>query len=188
VHQRCLAEDFHELITGEGELAARPRLTRPGDAVLPAHVIPGVHADLEPAPCNVLQLRGAAPADVRARKEHSVEQRLQAVVLEHGSAFHLAEEAVAQGALDRTAGVIGAEAEEKRRRHAQALQQIRKPRRAFARAAIGVDIDLEGNERHGQESGTGRPVRARAVAARSTGPWSFAASSSRSTPPSPQAA
>src|SRR4029077_12000344 len=127
-------------------------------------------------------------ADVRPRKEHSVEQRLQTVVLEHRGASHLAEEAVAEGAFDRTAGVSGAEAEKKGGRHAQALQQIRKPRRAFARAPIGVDVDLEGNERHGQDSGTGRPVRVRAVVARSMGPWSLAASSSRSTPPSPQAA
>src|SRR4029077_17372654 len=79
VREWCPAEDFRELITGEGKLAACPRLARPGHAVLPAHVIPGVHADLDPAPCNVLQLRAAAAADVRARKQDPVEQRLQAV-------------------------------------------------------------------------------------------------------------
>ena len=186
VHERRPAEDLHELITGEGQLAACPRLTRPGDAILPAHVIPGVHADLEPALRNVLQLRGAAPADVRARQEHSVQQRLQAVVLQHRGALHLAEEAAAQDALDRSAGVIGAEAEEEGRRHAQALQQVREARRAFARAAIGVDVDLEGNQRHGQRSGNG-VVSSRARAARSIGPRSVAAARSVRTAPSAQA-
>jgi hypothetical protein len=72
---------------------------------------------------------------------------------DHRGAPDLLHEAGTQRALDRAAGVVGAEAEEERRAGAVALQDLDEPGHAFARAAKGVDIDLEGElqGRNGEE-------------------------------------
>src|SRR5262245_41065590 len=62
--------------------------------------------------------------------------------------LHLADESLAEHAPDRTPGVIGPQAEEKSGLCAEALEKIREPWRAFARATFSVDVDLERNVRH----------------------------------------
>src|SRR6516165_4869594 len=106
-------------------------------------MIPGMHTDLEAAACDLLHFAAATTADVRAGEQHSVQQRLQAVVLEHRGALHLAEEPAAERAPDRPPGVIRSEAEEKGGVDAQPPEQIRETYRALAGAAVGVHIDLE---------------------------------------------
>src|SRR4029077_482737 len=142
-------ENLPELIARERQLAPSPRFARPCDTILPAHVIPGVHADLEPATRDLLHLEAATAADARTGKQHSIEQGLQSVVLEHGGALHLAEKPAAECAPDRTPGVIGPEAEEKSGAHTKTLEDGGEVHGALARAAVRIHIDLERDERHG---------------------------------------
>src|SRR5438067_1098976 len=150
VHDGRAVEDLRELIAGERELAPGPPLARPAHPVLPAHVIEAVHAHLEAAARDILKLCAAPAADVRPGKQHAVEQRLQTVVPHHGSALDLAEEAAAEDTPDGAPGVVGAQAEEKGRRHAEPPGAIREPRRTLACAPISVDVDLEGDQCHGR--------------------------------------
>src|SRR5204862_3455841 len=117
------------------------------------------HAHLEAAARDVLKLSAAPAADVRPGKQHAVEQRLQTVVPDHGSALDLAEEAAAEDTPDGAPGVIGAQTEEKGRRHAEPPEQIREPRHTLACAPLSVDVDLEGEQCHGRRPYVSRAGR-----------------------------
>src|SRR5439155_1569201 len=66
----------------------------------------------------------AARADVWARQERPIEQRLDAVMLDHRGAADLGEEPGAEDAAQRAPGVIGTEAEEESGAGLVFLQQI----------------------------------------------------------------
>ena len=91
---------------------------------------------------------GADAADVGGGQEDAVEQRAQAVVLEHGGALDLGEKARPKGATQGPAGVVGTEAEQEGRRGGSATERAQQPGYAFTRAAQGVDVDLERDPRH----------------------------------------
>src|SRR5262245_66664357 len=99
-----------------------------------------MHADLEPGAAHADERRRAPRADVGPGQQRTVEERAQAVVLDHRRARHLPHEAAPEDATDRAAGVIRSEAEEERRVRAVALQEPDDARHALARAAVGVDV------------------------------------------------
>ena len=68
-HARCISRAVHVGVGGR-------------DAVLPVHVIPAVHADLEAVVAHRAHVIGGAPADVGARQQRAVQQRAPAVVLD----------------------------------------------------------------------------------------------------------
>src|SRR6185369_9945670 len=86
----------------------------------------------------------AAPADVGTGKRRAVEERLHAVVRDHGRAPDLVDEPGTQRPLDRPARVIGTQAEEEGRARAVALEHFDQAWDALAGATVGVDVDLEG--------------------------------------------
>ena len=148
VHPRRLAEDLGEALAGPVHLGARPFLVGLADAVLPAHVIPGVHAHLEAGIAHRPHHVRAALADIGAGQQCAVHQGQEAVVRQHRGALHLAREALAEHALDGAPGVVGAQAEQEGRPGTVAAQGVEQARHAVAGAAIGVDVHFEG-ELHG---------------------------------------
>ena len=86
---------------------------------------------------------GAAQTDVGARQQRAVQQRPDAVVLDDGRALDLREEAGSQRPLQRTAGVIGSEAEEEGAAQSMTGQQVEEARHAFERPAQRIDVDLQ---------------------------------------------
>src|SRR5262249_23714032 len=140
---RPLAEDRLESLPGEQHLALGPGRVSSGDEVLPAHVVPAVHPDLEPRSAHGAHLAGAASADVRAREHGAVEQRAQSVVSKDGGAPDLPEKIPSEDAFQRAPGMVRAEAEEEARSGAAALEQPGEPGNALARAAEGVDVHLQ---------------------------------------------
>ena len=112
--------------------------------VLPDPMVPGVDAAFMAGVAHRAHLRGAGLADVGRRQQHAVHQGLQAVVFQHRSARHLAEEAGPKYLAQRPAGVVGAERKQEGGVGLVALQQAHQVRHAFARAAIGVDVDFQG--------------------------------------------
>jgi hypothetical protein len=84
-----------------------------------------------------------ATADVRTGQQRAVEQRPDAVMLDHRSPAHLADEAATEQALERAAGVIGTQREEERRVHIVLAQQLDEIRHALARPTQRIDVDFE---------------------------------------------
>ena len=73
-------------------------------------------------------------------------------MLEHRGARHLLRETLAKYPAQGAPGVVGAHRKIKRRINAVLLQQRREPRHALARAAQGIDIDLQADVRAVQAS------------------------------------
>src|SRR5258706_10552684 len=143
VGSRGLPEDLLEALAREEHLALGPPGVRPGNAVLPFHVIPGVDADFETGVPHLAHHAGAAAPDVGTGEERSVEQRRQSVVRQNRGARCLADEAAAEDALDRAARVIRPEAEEKSGAGAVLVQQLDQARYPSSGAAVGIDVDFE---------------------------------------------
>jgi hypothetical protein len=141
--QRPFAEDLGVAVAGERHLALRPRLVGLGDAILPADVIPGVHAALEARIAGLQHRAASAHADVGPGQQRAVEQRAQPVVLEHRGARHLSHESAPEHPTQGAAGVVGPEAEQEGGARLLATQQFDQSRHALEGAAKGVDVDLE---------------------------------------------
>jgi len=105
------AEDAAEGAHRPLKLAPRPLGARLRHAVLPAHVVVAVHADLEAGIAHRAHHITRTRPDVRPGQQRAVEERAPAVVLEHRGATHLAQESRPERALQRPAGVIGSDAE-----------------------------------------------------------------------------
>ena len=85
-------------------------------------------------------------AHVRARHQHPVQERAEAVGGKHAGAADLAQEPGTEDALDRAAGVVRAEREEERGFDVELIKKIKEIRYADARAPVGVDVDLDGEK------------------------------------------
>ena len=105
-------------------------------------------ADLEPLVAHLPHQRGLASTDIGARQHRAVQQGSDAVVFDHRGPRHLPQKARPEHAFDRTAGMVGPEAEQEGRPGVMALEQRRQPRHAITGAAPGVYVDLEGEQCH----------------------------------------
>ncbi|MNT78436.1 hypothetical protein D3C72_2176740 [compost metagenome] len=107
-------------------------------------------AALETGIAHGAQLRRALLADIGSRQQGAVHQCFQAVVLDYRRARYLAEKAGPQGAPQGPARMVGAQREQKgglglvRGQHAHQIAH------AFTGAAIGIDVDFQGQERLAQ--------------------------------------
>src|SRR5206468_6986215 len=114
-------------------------------------------ADLEARVAHRAHDVAAAPADVGSGKQGAVEQGPQAVVGDDRGARYLGEKPAAERALDRPAGVIRADAEQKGRARAVFLEHVDQARHPLAGAVVGIDVDLEG-ELHSTSPHSTRPA------------------------------
>jgi hypothetical protein len=149
-----------------------------------------VHTNLETGTSNGLHEGTRAPAYMRARKQNTVQKRLQAIVLENGGALYLAHESRAEDTLDGTAGVIGADTEKKGGSCSGLCQNLYQAWNTLACTPKGVDVNFEGDRGQqgtSQPSPTGCRCNCRAAAGKSTGPAPAAAETIRSTLPSQHA-
>ncbi len=146
VRERRRPEDVGIAVAGALHLGARPRGVGASDAVLPAHVVPGVDACLEPGIARRPHDVGRPPADVGARQHRAIEQCPDAVMPDHRGASHLAEEAGAEDTPYRAPRVVGTEREQERRVGTVLLQEDDEIGHALARAAQRVDVDLQCQE------------------------------------------
>jgi hypothetical protein len=105
-----------------------------------------VNPDFETERPDRPQHRFIALSDQRSGQQRAVEQRPHAVQLHHVGAADLAEKTGSKHAPDGFARVVGPQAEEKTRRRVERPQQFRQIGHADPRAAVGIDIDLEGEE------------------------------------------
>ena len=158
VGARRRAEHLGVALDRLAHLLAGPGGARERDVVLPADVVPGVDAGLEAVAAHRAHQRRLARADVRAGQQRAVEQRADSVVLDHRGARHLLQEPAPEHAPDRASGVVGPEAEQEGGSRCVALEQPQQWRDPLARAAPGVDVDLQRERRHAAVS---RPGRAR---------------------------
>src|SRR5450830_1224794 len=111
--------------------------------ILPFDMVPGMDAYFETCIAGAAHDLGAALADVGAGQQRAVEQGLEAVVLQHRGARHLFHETRTERARDCAPGVVRPEAEQKGGAGVVLFQHLDQPRHAFARAAVGVDVDFE---------------------------------------------
>jgi hypothetical protein len=106
-------EEIRVTVDRQHHLPFGPRPILATDAILPAYVVPAVDARLEAGIADAAQEVGATPADVRSRQQGTVHQCSESVMGKHRRARHLLHEARTEGALDRAAGVVGTQGEEK---------------------------------------------------------------------------
>src|ERR1700690_812468 len=85
-----------------------------------------------------------SPADVRAGQKQAVQKRADAVSGNHAGAADLAQEPGTEDALDRAAGVVGTEGEEKRGLDVERVQEVQEIGPPYARAPVRVHVDLYG--------------------------------------------
>src|SRR5436190_13256962 len=139
---RRLAEYVLETPRGAFHLALGPAGVAPHHKILPAHMVPAVHADLEAAAAHRAHDIRAAAADIGPGQQRAVKQRAHTVMLEHRGAAYFRKEPRPEDAAHGAAGMVGSEAEEKGAAGAMLLQQLGEPRYALLRTAIGIDVDL----------------------------------------------
>src|SRR5262249_35079685 len=82
------------------------------------------------------------------RQQRAIEQRLQAVMLQHRRATHLAHESASKSALDGPAGLVGTETEQEGRSNAQLFEQADQARYTFVGATIRIHVDLQSDPGH----------------------------------------
>src|SRR5450759_2402058 len=145
---RSLAKNLGVAIHRTLQFSPRPLGILVRHIILPADMVITVDADFKTGRAYHAQNVRAFLADIRRGQQRAIQQSLDAVVLHHGGARYLAEKAGAEYALDGAPGVIRAEREEKSGLRVIALQYFNQTRHAFARSAIGVHIDLEGELFH----------------------------------------
>ena len=140
---RLGAEDAQELGAGGDEFRAHRREVHRLHIILPAVVVVAVDAHFGALVAHRAHHVGVAAADVRRGQQRAVEQRAEAVHRDDAGAADLPEEARAEDARDRAAGLVGPEGEEKAGRHAKFAAVGGEVGHADPRAAVGVDVNLE---------------------------------------------
>jgi hypothetical protein len=103
-----------------------------------------VNADLVALVSRELQHSLVSPAYVRTGQEDAVQERADAVGRDHAGAADLAEKTRTKDAFDRAACIVGPEGEEERCLDAEFVEEGEEVRHADARAAVGVNVDLDG--------------------------------------------
>ncbi len=148
VRGRGRAEHRFETLPRPPHLRARPCGVARAHVVLPVDVVPGMDAAFVAGAARRAHRLGRAQADVRARQQHAIHQRAQAVVRDHRGTRHLAQKSRAEHAPQRPAGMVGSEAEQEGRAGVVRAQQRDQLRHALARAAQRVDVNLQGDRGH----------------------------------------
>src|SRR6185295_199074 len=138
-----MAEHRSERRDASFELRLGPGLIGAGDTILPADVIIGVQANLEPRIAHCTHQRSRVPADMRARQQRAIQQRFPAVVFQHRGAPDLAEETAPKYASQCPPGVVRSDAEVERCSRSQPLQQGSETWNALEGSAQRVDVDFE---------------------------------------------
>ena len=87
-----------------------------------------------------------SPADVRTGQKQAVQKRADAVGGNHAGAADLAQEPGTKDALDRAAGIVRAEGEEERRLDSELVEEVQEIGHTDAGAAVGVNVDLDGEK------------------------------------------
>jgi hypothetical protein len=139
-----VAEYFDVALVRAPHLGFRPGGVRACDPVLPLDVVPAVDRRFEAGIARRAHDVGAAAADVRARQQGAIHQRLDAVARNDGGTLQLLDEAGAKRAPDGAAGVIGAEREEEAGLRLLATQNLHQAWHSLQGAAPCIDIDFEG--------------------------------------------
>jgi hypothetical protein len=146
---RRAGEDALEGLEGARELAAHRRLVELREVILPAPVVPGVHADLvalvRDAPHQVGEGRGHGSR----RQQRAGEDRPPAVQARGAGGEHLLQEAALPHDVEhRLAGVVRTEGQEEGGAPARCAQRVQQGRHAVAHPVVRVDVDLEDGGGH----------------------------------------
>ncbi len=127
-------------------------------------MVVAVNADFVPFGTRSPHNRLVSAPYMGAREQDAVEQCADAVHCNDVRTRNLREEARAEHAPDRTAGIVRAERKQERSRYSEFPEKRQKVRYADARTPVGIDIDLygkhclgHGRDRQLSSSCVGRP-------------------------------
>jgi hypothetical protein len=121
-----------------------PGLAHAVQPVVPAHVVPPVHAHLMAGIAHGANQRGEPPANLRRRQQRAGERCPGPIEREGVRAQHLAQKPLArEDAEDGAPGIVGAQREEERRANGMPVEEAQESGQPVARALERVTVDLE---------------------------------------------
>ncbi len=116
------------------------------EPVLPANVIVAMDAGFVAAFLDRAHDSLIAPAHLRPRQEHAVQQRSEPVGRDHAGSAHFAQKSRTEDAFNGAAGIVRAEGKKERGPDAELVKEGGKIRHAEAGAPVGVDVNFNGKK------------------------------------------